>query len=247
MDASGPNDGTAEDYAFSGTPSFRTDLYASPGFSCPEIPTHAESVQLISSHNIKFTPELKSPEVEMPFTAEDGTEYTQDDYRQALVDEYTAAGIPADQVWLQSFNPEDVFYWVENTPDFGAQAVALDESGFGNLEEGSTFEDWISLLTANNVNYVGTAQQFLVEGDPSAELKMKATDYALAAQEAGLKIIAWTNERAGPGLEGYYWDTLQNIDRVEGDRFHMLHILNTEVGVEGVFRFVILRRFRFCR
>jgi glycerophosphoryl diester phosphodiesterase len=99
MDASGSVNGTAEEYAFDGTPSFRTDLYASPdAANCPTIPTHAESLELMASHGVYFTPELKSPDVEMPFTAEDGTSYTQDDYRQALVDEYIAANIPPEQV-----------------------------------------------------------------------------------------------------------------------------------------------------
>ena len=97
MDASGSLD-SAEEYAFGGTPSWRTDLYAFPDVSCPQIPTHAESLELMASQNIFFTPELKSPQVDMPFTAEDGTEYSQDDYRQALVDDYTAANIPAEQV-----------------------------------------------------------------------------------------------------------------------------------------------------
>ena len=138
---------------------------------------------------------------------------------------------------MQSFISDDVIWWVNNAGDYGEQAVALDETGFGDLEEGSS-SDWITLLTDNNVNYVAPPQQLLVEGDPEAEFRMKASDYSLQIKEAGLKIISWTSERAGPGLEGFYWDTLQNIDPVEGDRFNMLHVLNTEVGVAGVFRYV---------
>jgi glycerophosphoryl diester phosphodiesterase len=136
-----------------------------------------------------------------------------------------------------------VFYWIQNTDGYGDQAVALDETTYGDLEEGSSTEDWFALLVENNVNYIGTAQQLLVEGDPESEFRMKATAYALAAQDAGLKIIAWTSERTAPGLDGWYWSTLQNIDPlVEGDRFNMLHVLNTQVGVTGVFRYVITRQ-----
>ena len=35
---------------------------------------------------------------------------TQKDYAQKRVDEYKAAGIPASDVWLPSFNPEDVLH-----------------------------------------------------------------------------------------------------------------------------------------
>ena len=39
-----------------------------------EIPTHAESIELIKSFGAKFTPELKAPEVEMPYEGD----YTQE-------------------------------------------------------------------------------------------------------------------------------------------------------------------------
>ena len=75
MDASNSIDGTPEEYVHGGTPDWRTDLYA-PG--CPTIPTHKEYIEFVGGYNRKFTPELKAPEVDMPF---EGT-YTQDDYRQ---------------------------------------------------------------------------------------------------------------------------------------------------------------------
>ena len=70
-----------------------------------------KSIALIASLGGKFTPELKSPSVAMPF---DG--FTQADYAQKMIDEYKAAGIPASDVWPQSFNLDDVLYWIENEP-----------------------------------------------------------------------------------------------------------------------------------
>ena len=58
-----------------GTPRWRTDLYANSG----TLMTHDESIALIKSLGAKFTPELKSPEVPMPF---DG-DYTQEKYASA--------------------------------------------------------------------------------------------------------------------------------------------------------------------
>jgi glycerophosphoryl diester phosphodiesterase len=67
--------------------------------------THRESIELINAGGSYFTPELKAPEVEMPFTAEDGTKYDLEDYRRHIVEEYIDAGIPPEKVWLQSFIP----------------------------------------------------------------------------------------------------------------------------------------------
>ena len=57
MDAYDPNATTAEAY-LGGTPGWRTELYA-PG----TLMTHAESIGLVKSLGVKFTPELKAPEV----------------------------------------------------------------------------------------------------------------------------------------------------------------------------------------
>ena len=54
----------------------------------------------------------------MPF----GGDYTQENYAQQMIDEYRAAGIDPKQVFAQSFNLDDVLYWIKNEPAFGAQA-----------------------------------------------------------------------------------------------------------------------------
>lgn len=87
------------------------------------IMTHAESIQLIKSFGSKFTPELKTPSVIMPF---DG--YTQQMFAQAMIDEYKKAGIPASDVFPQSFSLDDILYWIKNEPEYGKQAVLLDAS-----------------------------------------------------------------------------------------------------------------------
>jgi glycerophosphoryl diester phosphodiesterase len=81
-----PN-GTAEEYAYGGTPAWRTDLYQ---YECSKIPTHKESIELIASFGAKFTPELKTPEVEMPYEGN----YTQENFAQQMIDEYVEMGIP---------------------------------------------------------------------------------------------------------------------------------------------------------
>ena len=59
----------------------------------------------------------------MPF---DG--FTQEAYAQKMIDEYKAAGVPPRTCSPQSFNQDDVLYWVENEPAFGRQAVYLDDA-----------------------------------------------------------------------------------------------------------------------
>jgi len=118
MDAKNDAATSVEDY-MNATAHWRTDLYA---VEPTTLMTHAESIELFKSLGAKFTPELKSPSVEMPF---DG--FSQQDYAQKLIDEYKAAGIPASDVFAQSFNLDDILYWIEAEPDFGANAVYLVE------------------------------------------------------------------------------------------------------------------------
>tara|TARA_B100000676_G_C18040501_1_gene824616 strand:- start:1182 stop:1931 length:750 start_codon:yes stop_codon:yes gene_type:complete len=77
-----------------------TDSYAAASGT---LMTHAESIELFRSFGAKFIPELKAPVIEMPF---DG--FTQEDYAQKLIDEYKAAGAPPEDVWVQSFNLDDI-------------------------------------------------------------------------------------------------------------------------------------------
>ena len=60
--------------------------------------------------------------MEMPY---DG-DYTQEDYAQQMIDEYKEAGVHPKKVFAQSFNLDDVLYWIEREPMFGEQAVYLD-------------------------------------------------------------------------------------------------------------------------
>lgn len=70
---------------------------------------------------------------------------------------------------------------------------------------------------------------------------MAPSAYAESASEHGLDVITWTLERTGPGLEGWYWQTLTEsvgeLDKttVDGYKFALLHVLAQDVGVLGVF------------
>ena len=209
-----------------GTAAWRTDLYATTG----TVMTHAESIALFKEMGVKFTPELKSPAVDMPF---DG--FTQADYAQKMIDEYKAAGVDASQVWAQSFNLDDVLYWIENEPEFGAQAVYLVELGEGfNEQDKSTWKEDFEALKAMGVNYLAPSMNMLVT---DANGTIEASAYAKAAKASGLKLISWTLERSGPLASGggWYFQTAKDALKSDGDYFTVLDVLAQEVGIEGMF------------
>lgn len=117
MDSFNPDALTVDEY-LKGTEKWRTDLYS----TCGKLLSHKESIELFSELGVKFTPELKEPAVSMPFQGS----YSQKDYAKSMIDEYKAAKIDPNKVFPQSFNLEDVLYWISNEPDFGKQAVYLD-------------------------------------------------------------------------------------------------------------------------
>jgi len=166
------NSTTAEEYAFGHTADWRTDLYQ---YECLEVPMHRESIDLIGGSDRFFTPELKSPSVEMPYEGN----YTQEMYTQQMINDYIAAGVPPSHVWPQSFNVEDVSYWINNT-DFGGQAVALDENYESTPEEIDTYLD---LLVSLNVSIVAPPMQRLVEPAPDSEYLMMSSYYANATNQ----------------------------------------------------------------
>lgn len=228
MDAANKKATTVAEY-LDATANWRTDLYAAEPAT---LMTHAESIELFKSLGAKFTPELKSPAVEMPF---DG--FSQADYAQKLIDDYKAAGIPASDVWAQSFNLEDVLYWIENEPEFGAQAVYLDDQydneGFDN-QNPETWEYAMADLKAKGVNFIAPPMWILVTLEDG---KIVESEYAKQAKAAGLKIITWTVERSGPLMSGggWYYQTSTDAITSDGKMFEMIDVLAQDVGVEGIF------------
>ncbi|MCB4454536.1 glycerophosphodiester phosphodiesterase family protein [Leisingera sp. McT4-56] len=211
-----------------GTADWRSTLFAGGATSM----THAESIALFKSLGAKFTPELKSPAVEMPFNG-----FSQADYAQKLIDEYKAAGIPASDVWAQSFNLDDVLYWIENEPEFGKQAVFLDASydleGF-DPNNPDTFPHDFAELHAKGVNYIAPPMWMLVTSEDG---KVVPSAYAKKARAAGLKLITWTLERSGPLATGggWYFQSVSDLTVDDSMYYQLLDVLAQDVGVEGVF------------
>ncbi len=225
MDSFNPNATNISDF-IDATVSWRTDLYATKG----TLMTHKDSIKLFKKLGVKMTPELKSPDVDMPYQ---GT-YTQIDYAQQMINEYHTLNVNPENVFVQSFNLDDIFYWQQAEPDFAEQAVFLDdrvynEPGFvatrTNMEE----------LAAQGINIIAPPMWALVTLD--ANNKIIPSDYANLAKSAGLDIITWTLERSGPLTNGggWYYQTITNAINKDGDVMDMLDVLATDVGVLGVF------------
>jgi glycerophosphoryl diester phosphodiesterase len=230
MDAADPDATTLAAY-MNATPRWRTDLYAGTG----TLMSHKEYIALVKGMGRKFTPELKAPQVPMPF---DGT-YTQDLYAQQLIDEYKQAGIPASDVYPQSFQLRDILYWLDKEPDFGRQAIFLDNrdettQGF-DPEKPATWQPGMAELAQKGVRILAPPLWMLVRPGPDGTIE--PSTYAREAKTAGLGLIAWSLERSGPLKDGggYYYQSIKPVVTGDGDILRLLDVLHGQVGVQGVF------------
>jgi glycerophosphoryl diester phosphodiesterase len=225
MDAFNPAARTPAEY-LGGTANFRTDLYAGP--SSGTLLTHRESIELFKKLGVKMTPELKSASVTMPF---DG--FTQDAYAQKMIDEYRAADVPAQNVWPQSFNKNDVLYWVRNEPDFGKQAVYLDDAAtVADLPSAAELANY----KADGINIWAPPIFALLASD--ADKRIVPSTAARDAKAAGLGLITWSLERSGilaDGNNGFYYQSFDAAVSREGDTMRVVDVLTREVGVQGIF------------
>ncbi len=223
MDAGNRNAKTLAEF-MNATPSFRTDLYSANG----TLLSHAESIQLFKKLGVKMTPELKSPSVAMPFNG-----FTQQAYAQKMINEYKTAGVKPQNVYPQSFNLEDVRYWITNEPKFGKKAVFLEDLNVpADLPVAIAR---LPSLAAEGIKIVAPPMWVLVTLD--ANNKIIPSEYAIAAKAAGLNIITWTLERSGllKNGGGYYYQSVTDGIKTDGDTMAMLDVLAQDVGVLGIF------------
>jgi glycerophosphoryl diester phosphodiesterase len=247
MDASNPNATTIEGY-LGGTPNYRTDLYS----TCGTLLSHKESIRLIKKLGAKFTPELKGSNP----IADRGVEDvfgSQEAYAQAMIDDYNEAGISPKDVFAQSFNRNDVLYWIKHEPRFGKRAVYLDDRYETstpplNPNDPSTWNPSMQALAAQGIKIIAPPMWVLLTVKNG---KIVPSEYARAAKIAGLDIITWTTERSGRIFEDvfegdnnfYYLSTIDFFcdDPVDtktcndGAIMVTLDALARQVGVLGVF------------
>jgi glycerophosphoryl diester phosphodiesterase len=228
MDGANLQATTVEEY-MAGTPDWRTDLYSGTG----TLMTHAESIELFKNAGVKMTPELKSASVQMPFD-----NFSQEDYAQKMLDEYISAGVPASQVYPQSFNLADIEFWITNNSEFGQQAVYLDGRYSDASFDPQNPETWtpsMDQLKNQGVKYIAPPLWMLVTLDSAG--KIIPSQYANSAKKSELNIIAWSLERSGllANGGGWYYQSITDAIKSEADLFIVLDVLAKDVGVVGVF------------
>jgi glycerophosphoryl diester phosphodiesterase len=235
MDASNPDATTAEEFQ-RGTPNWRTDLYSTGG----TLLSHKDSIQLIRSLGAKFTPELKGPNRAATLQVE-AVFGSQEAYAQAMIDDYKEAGISPGDVFAQSFNLDDILYWITHEPEFGRQAVYLDDantpSDLPTLAE-------LQSLAAQGVKIVAPPMWALLTVDGNGHIV--PSQYARDAKAAHLDIITWTLERSGRIVEevlptkgsqspDFYYQTTLDALHNDGDILVTLDVLARQVGILGIF------------
>jgi glycerophosphoryl diester phosphodiesterase len=199
-----------------------------------ELMTHAESIELFQRLGVAMAPELKVPEVEMPFEGD----YSRQNYAQALLDAYLEAGVPADRVTFQAFSKDDILYWLSAAPEFG-QRAAWGTGGDPRLPQPSQAD--FEKIRSSGIRRLAPPLPRLLELD--AEGEIVASAYARQAREAGLELIPWTLERSGVIRAGsvdgrsvdFYLGTILSALESEGDIYRILQALHEEVGASAVF------------
>jgi glycerophosphoryl diester phosphodiesterase len=123
-------------------------------------------------------------------------------------------------------------YWVKNEPEFGKQAVFLDEADKAGDLPGL---DKLKSYKADGIQIVAPPLFALLDAKDG---KLVPSEYAKNAKAAGLGIITWTLERSGrlaDGKSGWYYQTFSSAINREGDMMQVLDVLAKDVGIMGIF------------
>lgn len=231
MDASNPAATTAAGY-LGGTASWRTDLYTGRG----NLMTLKESIRLNKKLGVKHTPELKSGDparIAQVFGSQAA-------YAQKLIDTLIAEDVNPKDAWPQSFDLNDVLYWIKHAPAYSKQSVYLDDID-------PTATPAIPRLTVAELQDL-RKQGVLVFAPPMPALlsvdangEIVPSQYALDIKGAGLEIITWTFERAdlrkGAASAGFYYsfDPTGKAIKKDSDMYKALDVLAHKVGIRGIF------------
>ena len=101
-------------------------------------------------------------------------------------------------------------------------------------EDPDAWDEDVASLKGQGVNYLGASLNRLLTDKDGA---IAASDYAKAAKDAGIELIAWTLERSGPlgNGGGWYFQSVGDVVKDDSDYLVALDVLAQEAGVVGVF------------
>jgi len=240
MDAFNPAAKTPQEFQ-TGTPVWRTELYTGRG----TLMTLTESIALNRKNGVKHTPELKAGDPQT-IAAVFGS---QERYAQALIDELQANGVRPKDTWPQSFNPNDILYWVHHTA-YGDQAVFLVDY--------DTSKDNIILFDTTGKQLVTREEQNaffktlrragvkIVAPSFNALLSVQGTKIvpstvAKDLKSMGFDLISWSFERVdlrkgAAGVGSYYdFDPTGAAIKKDSDMYEALDVLAKDVKLIGMF------------
>ncbi len=175
-------------------------------------------------------PELKAPVVPMPFEG-----FSREDYARKLIEEYRRAGIDPAEVFPQSFSLEAVLFWQQAHPDYGRQAVHIEDAKLP--AELPTRAD-LEALAAKGVR-IWAPPMWALFASSNGELVPSQT--ARDATAAGLQLIPWAVERSGVlagSNGGPFHQSVAEIVLAQGNEgitMEALDVLGRQIGVKGVF------------
>ena len=218
--------------------------------------SHQESIELIGSLGAKFTPELKGIDRDSqgnPIVAENAgfgeSGLDQQSYARKMIQEYIDAGVDPGKVFAQSFSLADVLQWIQEFPTFGLQAVYLiSENPSDRLagppseinEDPPTLEEFVEVRHMG-VNIIAPPMPVLVQLN-AKHTRMKPSEYAERAKQAGFNLISWTAERSGrivedvlEGGNNFYYQTTLDALTNDGDILRTIDVLAQDVGIIGLF------------
>ena len=237
MDASNPNAATAQGY-LGGTASWRTDLYTGRA----HVLTFKESIALNQANGIKHTPELKGATHQDRIDAIFGG---QEQYAQKFADEMAAGGVAKRDTWPQSFNLDDVFYWIDHT-QYGKQAVYLldydttkDDVIIQSPYDAMDRTEFLKMLKERGVKVIAPSMPALLRVTSSGDIV--PSPFAKDLKRMGFDIITWTFERAdlrqGASKAGYYYDfdPVGVAIKKDSDMYKALDVLAKDVKILGIF------------
>ncbi len=224
-----------------GTAAWRTDLYAGRG----TLMTFAESIKLNKSLGVKHTPELKAGDA-ASIAAVFGS---QDRYAQALIDDLRANGVRPKDAYPQSFNPNDVLYWVRNSA-YGDQAVFLVDynAATDNIVLFDTTGKQLLTRDEQNAFFKSLRQAGVKIAAPSFNALLSVqgnrivpTVLAKDLRSMGFDLISWSFERTdlrkgAAGVGGYYdFDPTGAVIKKDSDMYKALDVLAKDVKLIGMF------------
>lgn len=230
MDAHNPAATDAAGYV-GGTADWRTDLYTGRG----TLMTLSESIALNRELGVKHTPELKGGDAQRITTVFGG----QAQYAQQLIDALRAGGVEPRDAWPQSFNLEDILYWIEHEPAYGRQAVYLVDydAAARDTIPSLPFAELIRLRKLG-VRIVAPPIPALLSVENGQVVPSKL---ARDLKRLGFDIITWSFERAdlrqGAAKAGFYYafDPAGEAIRKDSDMYVALDVLARQVRVKGIF------------